>query len=103
MKPVYVIDGEKIHDLNDLYRALGEAINGPGGYFGSNLDALDDCLYGGFGTPKGGFVIEWRNSATSRARLTNTSSWNDREWTDYELAIDVFQSHAGRGVELKLL
>ncbi|WP_327590963.1 barstar family protein [Nonomuraea sp. NBC_00507] len=27
-----------------FYLAMGEAINGPGGYFGRNLDALDDCL-----------------------------------------------------------
>ncbi|MGR7001821.1 barstar family protein [Yinghuangia aomiensis] len=29
--------------------ALGETVNGPGGYFGGNLDALDDCLGGTFG------------------------------------------------------
>ncbi|WP_196445501.1 barstar family protein [Planomonospora sp. ID67723] len=31
------------------YCALGEAINGPGGYFGWNLAALDDCLRGRWG------------------------------------------------------
>ncbi|MGP3917619.1 barstar family protein [Nonomuraea sp. 10N515B] len=33
-----------ITDEVAFYRAMGEAINGPGGYFGRNLDALDDCL-----------------------------------------------------------
>jgi RNAse (barnase) inhibitor barstar len=103
MKPVYLIDGEKIHSLDDLYRALGEAINGPGGYFGSNLDALDDCLYGGFGTPEGGFVVEWQNSAASRARLIQTRTWEEREWTDFELVVEIFRSHAAKGVELVLL
>ncbi|WP_436502073.1 barstar family protein [Actinokineospora sp. HUAS TT18] len=28
---------------------MGQAINGPGGYFGRNLDALSDCLCGRFG------------------------------------------------------
>jgi RNAse (barnase) inhibitor barstar len=27
-----------------FYCAIGEGVNGPGGYFGSNLDALADCL-----------------------------------------------------------
>lgn len=49
---VYEIDGSAINDLDDLYRLLGEAVNGQGGYLGANLDALNDCLGGGFGTPQ---------------------------------------------------
>ncbi|MUM17609.1 ribonuclease inhibitor [Mycobacterium sp. CBMA271] len=47
----YVVDGSHIHSRADLFAELGRAVNGPGGYFGSNLDALVDCLRGGFGTP----------------------------------------------------
>lgn len=43
---VYEIDGSAINNLDDLYRPIGEAVNGPDGYFGANLDALDDCLGG---------------------------------------------------------
>lgn len=48
----YVIDGAAVTSLQDLYRAFGEAVNGPGGYFGGTLDGLFDCLLGGFGTPQ---------------------------------------------------
>lgn len=43
------LDGAWIDDIPSFYLSLGEAINGPNGYFGACLDALDDCLNGGFG------------------------------------------------------
>ncbi|WP_372346599.1 barstar family protein [Streptomyces sp. KL116D] len=52
------LDGRHIVDRDTFCCAIGEAINGPGGYFGWNLDALDDCLCGGWGatTP---FTLHW--------------------------------------------
>jgi len=47
---VYVLDGERIHSLEDFWAVVGEAM-GSGGYFGRNLDPFADCLRGGFGTP----------------------------------------------------
>src|SRR5262245_39633780 len=41
----------------------------PGAAWGRNLDAFNDILRGGFGTPEGGFVLQWINSALSRERL----------------------------------
>jgi hypothetical protein len=38
------VDGPAPTTVPGLYLALGEAANGPGGYLGSNLDALADCL-----------------------------------------------------------
>ena len=56
---VYLIDGRRVSSLEDFYRVMGEAVNGPGGYFGSNLDAFNDCLRGGCGTPEDGdFMVE---------------------------------------------
>lgn len=46
---VFSIDGADISDLDTFFCALGEAVNGPGGYFGRTLLALEDCLYGAFG------------------------------------------------------
>lgn len=43
------LDGTWIDDVPSFYLALGEAINGPNGYFGGCLNALADCLCGGFG------------------------------------------------------
>lgn len=47
----YTVDGRRVTDAGDFYTELGRAVNGPDGYFGGNLDALVDCLRGGFGTP----------------------------------------------------
>jgi RNAse (barnase) inhibitor barstar len=43
------LDGLTFHDIPSFYLAIGEAINGPAGYFGQCLDSLKDCFCGGFG------------------------------------------------------
>ncbi len=43
------LDGRVFHDIPGFYLAIGEAINGRGGYFGACLDSLEDCFCGGFG------------------------------------------------------
>jgi RNAse (barnase) inhibitor barstar len=68
---VFRIDGRKIKSVRDFYREIGYSVNGPGGYFGQNLDALADCLRGGFGTPKDRpYEFAWEHSALSRRHLT---------------------------------
>ncbi|MEV6348693.1 barstar family protein [Actinoplanes sp. NPDC051851] len=64
----YELDGGFVTDVEGFYCAIGEAINGPGGYFGWNLDALVDCLHGGFGaqTP---FRLTWHDSSVAREHL----------------------------------
>jgi RNAse (barnase) inhibitor barstar len=67
---IYAIDGTQVMTLEDFWRVIGEAVNGPGGYFGSNLDALADSLSGGPGYPDDGdFIIEWRDHELSRRAL----------------------------------
>ena len=41
----------------------------PGANWGHNLDAFNDILSGGFGTPDEGFVLGWRNHEQSKATL----------------------------------
>ncbi|MFD9426429.1 MULTISPECIES: barstar family protein [unclassified Streptomyces] len=69
MTPTYVLDGTRIRTLEDFWRVIGEAINGPGGYFGRNLDAFSDCLSGGFGAPDDDYAVEWRDHQVSREHL----------------------------------
>ncbi|MFE0191641.1 barstar family protein [Streptomyces sp. NPDC058989] len=70
MTPIYVLDGTQIRTLEDFWRVIGEAINGPGGYFGRNLDAFADCLGGGYGAPEDDdYVVEWRDHQVSREHL----------------------------------
>jgi RNAse (barnase) inhibitor barstar len=71
---IYRIDGRKIKSSSDFYREIGAAVNGAGGYFGRNLDALADCLRGGFGTPEQRpYEFEWQHSAISQRHLNEVS------------------------------
>lgn len=69
---VYRLDGSHVTDECSFYLALGEAINGPGGYFGRNFSALDDCLAGRFGarTP---FTLIWGDAHVARQSLAEVS------------------------------
>jgi len=70
-----IVDGTFIEDRDSFYCALGEAINGPGGYFGRNLHALNDCLCGDFGPiPKS---IKWKNSRISQSKIQNFEEFID--------------------------
>ena len=62
------LDGRDLVDVDAVYCALGEAVNGPGGYYGWNLDAVADCLRGGFGAVPP-FTLEWREADVARARV----------------------------------
>ncbi|MFD7617572.1 barstar family protein [Streptomyces sp. NPDC059802] len=78
MTVTYVIDGSRVTGLEQFWEVIGEAVNGPGGYFGRNLDALADCLSGGMGAPDDGdFVFEWRDHASSAQALGHeeTARW----------------------------
>jgi RNAse (barnase) inhibitor barstar len=57
---IVTIDSKDMDCKDKFYCALGEAVNGIGGYFGRNLHALDDCFNGGFGI-EGNFTLEWIN------------------------------------------
>ncbi|WP_432944427.1 barstar family protein [Kribbella sp. CA-253562] len=61
----FVLGGRYVFDEDGFYCAIGEAVNGPGGYFGWNLDALVDCLRGGWGAVAP-FVLRWASSAVAR-------------------------------------
>jgi len=70
MTVTYVIDGSRVTGLEQFWTVIGEAVNGPGGYFGRNLDSLADCLGGGMGTPDDeDFVFEWRDHERSARAL----------------------------------
>ncbi|MFF1925323.1 barstar family protein [Streptomyces sp. NPDC058221] len=70
MTVTYAIDGSEVTGLERFWNVVGEAVNGPGGYFGNGLDSFADCLRGGMGTPDDDdFVIEWRDHARSARAL----------------------------------
>ena len=67
-KKIYEIDGDNFSTLEEFCDEFNRKMNLEISWNG-NLDALNDILNGGFGTPDDGFVLAWKNSARSRERL----------------------------------
>ena len=64
---VYEIDGTRFSTLEEFYDEVQRALSlSP---WGRNLDAFNDVLRGGFGTPEDGFTIRWKNHTVSKERL----------------------------------
>ena len=68
MKPTLEIDGDRFDTLEEFYDEVSRVLI-PGAFWGRNLDAFNDILRGGFGTPDGGFILVWRNHERSREFL----------------------------------
>jgi RNAse (barnase) inhibitor barstar len=64
----YVLDGSKVTSLEAFFDQISDTLI-PGAYWGRNLDAFNDVLRGGFGTPGEGFIFRWTHSDASRACL----------------------------------
>ena len=66
--PEYVIDGARFDSLETFFDEVSHVLI-PGSVWGRNLDAFNDILRGGFGTPEGGFTLRWCKSAISKRTL----------------------------------
>ena len=67
-KRVYEIDGAEFSSVEEFFDEISRKLI-PDATWGTNLDAFNDILRGGFGTPEGGFVLRWLNSNASREQL----------------------------------
>lgn len=68
MTKEYVIDGSKITSLDTFYDEISRTLIS-NKEWGRNLDAFDDILSGGFGTPADGFILKWSHAALSKEKL----------------------------------
>ncbi|PAZ17534.1 hypothetical protein CLM62_02105 [Streptomyces sp. SA15] len=93
----YHLDGRHITDNPGFFCALGEAVNGPGGYFGWGLDALNDCLRGHWGAAPP-FTLVWHDAHVARTCLGVTPHVDHRSSTFDELLTFL----TGKGVEVRL-
>ncbi|WP_034263900.1 barstar family protein [Actinospica robiniae] len=77
--PVLTIDGSQFDDLEGFAREFSKLLCHY--TWRGNLDAFNDILRGGFGTPVGGFVLRWLNSARSRHVLgwEATAAWYEQQ------------------------
>lgn len=90
---IFQIDGATIPDLPAFFCALGEAVNGPGGYFGSpNMSSLQDCLYGAFGVTLP-FILRILNVDACRQALDGKAL---AEWAREGLVSGAFLDDEGR-------
>jgi RNAse (barnase) inhibitor barstar len=64
----YEIDGHDFSTLEGFYDQISQIVI-PGATWRRSLDAFNDILWGGFGTPVEGFVLRWKNHEVSRERL----------------------------------
>lgn len=94
----YELDGCHITDIPGLYLALGEAVNGPGGYFGACLAAVDDCLRGTFGYTAPATLL-WRNAATAHEYLSHVLTPDGRP---YDLIAEALDALAEGGMHVTL-
>ncbi len=69
-KTIYTLDGNRITTIDEFYDEITRIIF-PELDWGRNLDALNDILNGGFGTPAEGFIIVWKNSQYSKKQMDN--------------------------------
>jgi RNAse (barnase) inhibitor barstar len=86
-KPTYEIDGARFTTLEEFFDEISRVLI-HGATWGRNLNAFNDILRGGFGTPEGGFILRWLNSDLSRDRLT-----------EFESLLDIISVHTPGGRE----
>lgn len=84
-----IIDASQFSDLAGFAQHFSEvALRGQHRWNG-NLDAFNDILRGGFGTPEGGFTLVWRNHHKSRRDLTQI----------FDTLLEIIQTHGPGGEE----
>lgn len=95
-KPVLVIDGSRFDDMDGFCREFSALLRN--WTWRGNLNAFNDILGGGFGTPECGFILRWTNSARSRWVLPL-----------FDAIVEIIEIHgpegeeAGDGIDLELL
>lgn len=114
--PIYVIDGSEAHTWPEIVASINAFIPNSE-WQGNSLDALDDILYGGYGTPEE-FIVIWKASEASRQALGPKETLSHfknmptikylnakgdfafQPRTLFEVLVDIFEGH--ENIELRL-
>lgn len=82
-KLTYIIEGANFDTIEGFYNEISKVLI-PGKYWGRNLDAFNDILHGGFGTPDEGFIIVWKKAKKSKTDLGDkaTLEWLEKKLND---------------------
>ena len=78
-KKYYTIDGNDFSDLSGFAKVFSSVVL-KNHIWKGNLDAFNDILRGGFGTPDEGFILVWKNSDKSKNDLgyEETEKWYEQ-------------------------
>jgi RNAse (barnase) inhibitor barstar len=127
-KTIYILDGSQFSSLDEFAEYFSKHVLKDYRWRG-NLDAFNDIMSGGFGTPEEGFVLQWENSTLSRTQLgyDETVKWFQERVTNchpanilymqdrlsqakkgqgetiFDMLVDMISDHNVNGVELHLL
>ncbi|NBW38951.1 MAG: hypothetical protein EBR30_28830 [Cytophagia bacterium] len=85
------IDGSEINELVDLYCSLGQLFFGDKGYFGQDLDGLDDCFIDLEVLPDTTLTIK------NHERLSSVLNRKNDKY--FSMLMDIFKEH-GFKIEL---
>ena len=97
---VYHLDGRHITDYDGFYCAIGEAINGPGGWFGGDTFWLHENAGTGDGGATPGFRLVWHDSEIARSHLT--PGYDRKSWLPAVTFDDLVSHLRADGVQLEL-
>ncbi|MFJ1969052.1 barstar family protein [Streptomyces sp. NPDC087903] len=84
------LDGKFVTDVPGLHCAMGEALVGPGGYFGREWNAFKDCLGGGFGVALP-FTLVWHDADVARQALAGVVSDPDEGLSYFEDVVELLK------------
>ncbi len=95
-KRVFDIDGNAFDDLEGFFAEFRLKLGASAPF--RSLDAFNDVLRGGFGTPDGGFVLRWLNSDRSRRGLGHPATVGDDQ-TVFDILVEIIRTHGPGGEE----
>ncbi|MFG1891491.1 hypothetical protein ACGFIR_26915 [Micromonospora sp. NPDC049051] len=97
---VYHLDGRYVTDYDAFYCAMGEAVNGPGGWFGGDPFWLHENVATGGGGATPGFRMIWHHSEVARTHLV--SGYDRKSWLPAVTFDDLVRYLTEDGVQLEL-
>lgn len=87
------LHGEHVVDLACFFCAVGEAFNGPGGYFGSNFTALADCLANLDREPGRPVQLWWTDMAVAEEALVRRVETGQGWMRIFDIAMGVLDEY----------
>jgi hypothetical protein len=97
---VYHLDGRHVTDYDAFFCAIGEAVNGPGGWFGGDLFWLHENAATGGGGATPGFRMIWHDAEVARMHLV--PGYDRKSWLPAVTFDDLVHHLSKDGVQLEL-